>query len=154
MFNVLVVDDDKEFLRIVQKVLEAGGYSVVTTTDAMGALEILAREVFDLVLSDANMPGASGFDLVKTLRKHPLTASIPIALLTGRREKEDIARGLASGADDYIVKPIDPDVFIDKINSLLKNRPPEFRPEINFAEGSVKMPAKWDVSTEIITVSE
>ena len=72
-------------------------------------------------------------DLVKTLRKQPSTAMIPIALLTGRREKEDVARGLASGADDYIVKPIEPDLFIDKINTLLKNRPPEFKPEIHFA---------------------
>src|ERR1700756_3638022 len=121
MFNVLVVDDDKDFLRVVQKVLEAGGYSVVVATDAMDALEQLAKEVFDLVLSDANMPGGSGFDLVRTLRRHPLTSAIPIALLTGRREKQDVAKGLASGADDYIVKPIDPDLFLDKVSSLLQH---------------------------------
>src|ERR1700728_3222226 len=146
MVNVLVVDDDKDFLRIVQKVLEAGNFSVVTTTDAMGALELLQKEIFDLILSDANMPGGSGFDLVRTVRRNPDTAMIPIAMLTGRREKEDIQKGLNAGADDYIVKPIDPDHFIDKINTLLKNRTGEVRPEINFAATATHVPAKWDVA--------
>src|ERR1019366_7938676 len=92
--------------------------------------------------------------LVNTLRKHPLTAMIPIALLTGRRAKEDVAKGLASGADDYIVKTIDPYLFLEKIGSLLKNRPPEFRPEINFAESAASMPANWNVLTEIVRISE
>jgi len=152
--SVLVVDDDKDFLRIVQKVLETGGFSVVTTTDAMGAMEQLQREVFDLVLSDANMPGPSGFDLVKTIRKTPGLASLTVALLTGRRDKEDVDRGMKSGADDYIVKPIDPDVFLDKIQTLLKNRPPQEMVEISFAESPVHLEANWKVKTEITTISE
>jgi hypothetical protein len=61
---------------------------------------------------------------------------------------------LAAGADDYIVKPIDPDLFVDKINTLLKTRVGEVRPEINFAETATHVPAKWEVTSEIISISE
>jgi CheY-like chemotaxis protein len=153
MANVLVVDDDKDFLKIAQRFLQAAGYSVVTATDAVGGIEALGRELFDLILTDANMPGGSGFDLVKTLKRNDQTKGLPVAMLTGRRDKEDIDKGLSCGADDYIVKPIDPDIFLSKVDSLIKQKPQD-RAEISFAESPVRMSADWKVKSEITSISE
>src|ERR1700744_4844564 len=105
MAHILVVDDDKDFLKIVSKVLELAGYQVVTASDARTCMERLSRHTFDLIISDANMPEASGFTLVQKLKNNSQTSTIPMALLTSRRNKEDVLRGFQSGADDYIVKP-------------------------------------------------
>lgn len=153
MMNILVVDDDKDILRVVQKLLESVGYSAVTCTDAHDALEKLAQESFDLVLSDANMPAVSGFDLVKTIRAHAKWNNTAIALLTGRREKKDVEYGLQCGADDYLVKPIDPELFLSKVESLLNKKNAD-RPQIVFTESPVHMKADWKVSTEITDLSE
>lgn len=154
MIKALVVDDDKDFLRIVSAVLKSTGYSVTTSEDAVDALEKIEKENFDIVLSDANMPGASGFDLVKFIRNHKRLSHIAIALLTGRRDKKDVQRGLDCGADDYIVKPIDPDLFLSKVQSLLQQRSKADLPELGFAERKIRVDAKFDVHLNVISISE
>jgi CheY-like chemotaxis protein len=152
MINILFIDDDKVTLKLVKDILESSGYSVVTTPDPRDGLDRLEREVFDLIITDANMPGGvSGFELIKTIRGKPKFAHLPIAMLTGRRDKKDIQLGLDSGADDYIIKPIDPMILLGKIQSLLKKRPPTTN---NFPEGPVRKKAEWDVETQITYVSE
>jgi DNA-binding response OmpR family regulator len=152
--NVLVVDDDQDLLRVVQKILEANGYGVATANDAIEAMDKFQRESFDLVLSDANMPYKSGFELIKTIRNNSHAPEVAIALLTARRDKKDVQHGLDCGADDYIIKPVDPDMFMAKVESLLRKRPPQFKAEVSFAESPVRMPAEWDIHNEIISVSE
>ncbi len=152
--HVLVVDDDKDFLQMVQKVLEMGGYAVVPSIDAFDAIDKLGKEIFDIILTDANMPGGSGFDLVKTIRKDRAFDQTAVALLTGRRDKRDIDRGMECGADDYIVKPLDPPIFLAKVASLVQKRKSTDRPEINFAECAVNMPVDWRVRSEILRINE
>ncbi|MDZ4678186.1 MAG: response regulator transcription factor [Oligoflexia bacterium] len=152
--NVLIVDDDQDLLRVVQKILEANGYTVTTALNPIEGMDKFLQESFDLVLSDANMPYKSGFELIKTIRSHTHAPHVAIALLTGRRDKKDVQHGLDCGADDYIIKPVDPDLFIAKVESLLRKRPPQFKAEVNFAESPVRMPAQWDIANEIVSVSE
>ncbi|MCC6278288.1 MAG: response regulator transcription factor [Oligoflexia bacterium] len=152
MQNILFVDDDKVTLKMVESILTAAGYYVATTTDAMSVVERLEKEHFDLLITDANMPLLSGFDLIRTIRMHEKLAHIPITLLTGRREKKDIQMAINSGADEYIVKPIDPVIFIGKVEGLLKKFSPASKSQ--FPEGPVRAEAKFDHQVEITYVSE
>ena len=129
MGRILVVDDDKDILRMAEQILAEAGHTVVSATSAMGAVEHLRQASFDLVITDANMPMHSGFDLAQTLRKEPQWQNLSIAMLTGRREKKDIEKAIHSGVDDYIVKPIDPLLLIQKVETLFTKRPPEQHPE-------------------------
>lgn len=154
MNKILVVDDDKDFLKIVTKILEVGGFAVTTSENATDALQKIDNEIFDVLISDANMPGGSGFNLIKTLKKNYGSRNMSIALLTGRREKKDIEYGLSCGADDYIVKPLDPDLFLAKIETLLPQKRGAPHLEINFSESPVHVSAKWEVNTQIVRISE
>ncbi|MCC6277723.1 MAG: response regulator [Oligoflexia bacterium] len=152
--SVLVVDDDKDFTRIVSRLLETQGYTVTVAFDALAAVDRVQEEVYDLVLTDANMPYRSGFDLIKTLRNNPRSKDVAIALVTGRRDKKDVQRGLDCGADDYIVKPVDPDLFLDKVQSLLHNKAQKQLRQLQFAQTSLNMPVHWDTGAEIKALSE
>ena len=129
MGRILVVDDDKDILRMAEQILAEAGHVVVSASSAMEAVDHLRNASFDMVLSDANMPMHSGFDLVQTLRKEPQWQNLAIAMLTGRREKKDIEKAVTAGVDDYIVKPIDPLLLIQKVETLFNKRPPENHPE-------------------------
>jgi len=154
MVSILFIDDDKVTLKVVRSILESAGYSVITTTDARDGLERLEREPVDLIITDANIPGGiSGFELVKTVRKHPKFSRLPVAILTGRREKKDIERGLECGANDYIIKPIDSHILLGKIDSLLTKRTAETR-TTRFSEGPVRQQAQWAMNIEITYISE
>jgi CheY-like chemotaxis protein len=154
MIKILYVDDDRVALKMVKSILESAGYAVTTTTDPRDGLERMKTESFDLVISDANMPGGvSGFDMVRTIRSQMHFDKVAVALLTGRREKKDIQLGLECGANDYIIKPIDPDILLSKVESLIKKKAPQ-HPAARFAERSVRQQAKWDLDIQITYVSE
>src|ERR1700735_1237149 len=106
MARILVVDDDGDIWKLVERVFAPGGHAVVTAPDAYQAMDKLDHVDFDLLISDANMPHFSGFELVQTVRKNPRFQNLSIAMLTGLRERKDIERALKVGVDDYIVKPI------------------------------------------------
>jgi DNA-binding response OmpR family regulator len=158
MGHLLIVDDDIYFLKMVRKILEFSGYTVSTASDSPKALEILETEKFDLILTDANMPGGSGYDLIKKIKNDSTTFEIPIAMLTSRRNKEDVLKGLDCGAIDYIVKPIDPDLFLEKIKMLLS---PQVRApassaieELDLIEIPIHASARWEIKFEITALSE
>lgn len=152
MGKILVVDDSDSALKLMSSVLTTKGHMVVPCYDPRDAIEKLKREFFDLLITDVMMPGGvTGFDLVRTLRADPANTNLPIIFVTGRREKRDIEKGIESGADDYIVKPIDPEILNSKVNSLLTKKPRVTEP---FTPGAVKASASWDTSTEIVQITE
>src|SRR5210317_1448319 len=108
MARILVVDDDPDILRLADRVLSMGGHIVFRAQDAVRAMDLLNSSMFDLLISDANMPHFSGFDLVRHVRNNKRFNNMAIAMLTGLRERKDIERAVRAGVDDYIVKPIDP----------------------------------------------
>jgi DNA-binding response OmpR family regulator len=152
--SILVVDDDADFLRLVEAILTAKGFAVTTSLEARDAMEKIEGEIFDLVITDANMPGISGFELVRTIRSRPQFNHLSIALLTARRDKKDVETAIKCGADDYIVKPIDEMVLLSKVESLLTKRANQDRPEFSFSESPVHMPADWRVTSQVYRVSE
>ena len=104
-----------------------------------------------MVITDANMPnGISGFQLAATLRKREKTQNVPIMFLTGRKDKTDVTRALGSGADDYVVKPIDHDILLAKVEALLTKK----NAQHGFTMIPIKAAGTWDAEFEIVGISE
>ena len=137
MVRILLVDDDPNILRLGEKILSHANYEVHVAESALGAMDILnSNRIFDALISDANMPEYSGFDLIKTIKKDRRFDNLAVAMLTGLREKKDIEKAIHAGVDDYIVKPLDPLLFLKKVENLFSKKPPEERPEVRFSEAS------------------
>lgn len=152
MARILVVDDQLSVQKMVESILQAKGHAVTSVGSAMDALEAVAMNSFELVITDVMMPGgANGFDLTRTLRADKRTATLPIIILTGRREQRDIEKGIEAGTDDYVIKPIDPDILVAKVDSLLKTRGNQ---NAHFASVAVVEAAKWDCQTQIVSICE
>ncbi|HWU41990.1 MAG TPA: response regulator [Bdellovibrio sp.] len=152
MAKILIVDDQKSVLMTLDALLGSAGYVAVPCTNAIDAIQRLTDEPFDLVITDAIMPGGSdGYALTRTIRKQPKLAKMPIILLTGRREKSDVEKGIESGVNDYVIKPIDPELLLAKIKNLLTSTKQE---TTSFLEAAIKYKAEWETKTEIISVSE
>ncbi len=154
MASILLVDDDPDILRIAGKLLSSQNHFVFAADDAIQALEYLNSKHVDLVISDANMPQYSGYDLIQTMKNHEEWKVIPIALLTARREKKDIEQAIRLGVVDYIVKPIDPHLFVQKIKALLKNHCHHTSLEIELAEANIDTLARMTFRNQILSISE
>lgn len=152
MANILIVDDQKSILMTLEALLASDGHSVVQATNAIDAVHHLTQEKFDLVITDAIMPGGSdGYALTRTIRKQPQLLKLPVVLLTGKREKSDVEKGLEAGVNDYIIKPIDPDMLLAKVRTILAAQG-EQAP--TFIEAPVAVKAEWEIKTEVVSVSE
>lgn len=130
--RVLVVDDSPNTMTLMQDLLASRGYDVVAVPDAAQAEAEILRHLPDLILSDVVMPGKSGYELCRELKENPATRLIPFVLITGLTEREDRVRGIESGADDFLSKPIFPEELFARVKSLLKLK--EFTDELETAE--------------------
>ncbi len=119
MAKILIVDDDHDILIMVQALMELDGHLAVCFDNSADAIDRARRERFDLIITDANMPPFSGFDLIRTIRAIPTYDFVPIAMLTARKTKKDVERAVLVGAQDYIVKPINPSLLNNKVRELL-----------------------------------
>jgi two-component system, sensor histidine kinase and response regulator len=113
---VLSVDDEKANLALLERVL-GGCYRVISVTNGQDALNMLAQAPFDLVLLDIMMPVMDGLQTLQRIRSHPETADIPVILVSGLADGHNISRGLESGANDYITKPMDVDVLSARVQT-------------------------------------
>jgi two-component system chemotaxis sensor kinase CheA len=102
--RVLVVDDALTVRELQRSILERGGYEVLTATDGVEAMAVLAEGPVDLVLTDVEMPRMDGFALTEAIRAHPARGNVPVLILTSLANEADRQRGLEAGADGYIVK--------------------------------------------------
>lgn len=118
MFQVLVVEDDRELNRSVCAFLDQNGYQATGCLGAEEAYDAMYETVFDLIVSDIMMPGIDGFEFVKTVRT--LNENIPILFMTAREDFAAKQRGYRVGVDDYMVKPIDLDELFLRIGALLR----------------------------------
>lgn len=120
-FNILVVEDEVAIKDMLVMVLEQAGFSVVSAESAEDAQKILADSVMpDLILLDWMLPGISGIEFAKRLKKDELYKELPIILLTARGEEEDKVKGLEIGADDYVTKPFSPKELIARIKAVMR----------------------------------
>lgn len=128
--KIAVLDDDPAHNELIAGVLARAGHDAVLYERPDAALRDLRRQTFDLLLLDWNLPGMSGIEVLEQLRQTP--APPPVLLITSRSEEADIVRGLEAGADDYVVKPIQPAVLAARVSALLRRAfpaPPEAGPE-------------------------
>jgi len=120
--KVLVVDDNAQNLELLVAYLESLGCPVVTAVDGIDALEKVARENPDLILLDIMMPRMSGFEVCRKLKSDPKTRDVPIIMVTALNELGDIERGVESGTDDFITKPVNRLELVTRVKSLLRVR--------------------------------
>ncbi len=115
--HVLVVDDDDRIRELVSRYLKDHGFVAVTAQDAADARDIMEHFEFDALVVDVMMPGESGLELTRSLRKN---RTIPVLLLTALGEVEDRVSGLESGADDYLPKPFEPRELVARLKAILR----------------------------------
>ena len=119
--SVLVVDDDPRMLSMMRRVLEVDGYAVTVAPDGNEALDVLRSQAVDLLILDVMMPDLDGFEVCRIVRRE---SGIPILMLTARDEAIDKVTGLDCGADDYVVKPFNPDELTARVRALLRRLQP------------------------------
>jgi DNA-binding response OmpR family regulator len=117
MANILIVDDELLYQRLVKVNLEQEGYEVAQASDGESALDIISDKSFDLVILDIMMPGIDGFETCERIRQF---SNIPIIMLTAKGEEEDRVKGLNYGADDYVVKPFSATELIARVKAVLR----------------------------------
>ena len=122
--NVLIVDDEKAIREMIIFALSSAGMKVRGAKSGKAALLKIYDKKPDILLLDWMMPGMSGPELTRRLRKDPLTANIPIIMLTAKATEDDKVTGLYSGADDYVVKPFSPRELIARISAILRRTTP------------------------------
>jgi len=120
MDRILVVDDDRDIVRLVRSYLEKAGYQVLTAYDGESALRLLRSEKPQLLILDLMLPDRDGWDVARLVRADSNIAATPIIMLTARVEDNDKIVGLEIGADDYITKPFNPREVVARVRALLR----------------------------------
>lgn len=120
--KVLIVDDNAQNVELLQAYLEDLPVEILVARDGLEALDVVAQNIPDLILLDIMMPRMSGFEVCRKLKSEPATANISIIMVTALSEFSDIERGVDSGTDDFLTKPVNKLEFLTRVKTLLKLR--------------------------------
>lgn len=134
MKKIFCVEDDINIRELVEYTLTQTGFSVSGFENAREFFDAVQEALPDLVLLDIMLPDKDGMEILKELRKNPVTCNLPIILLTAKSSQIDKIKGLDSGADDYITKPFDIMELISRINALLRRLSPGTNDILTFRE--------------------
>ena len=118
LFKILVAEDDIPLQQLFCRMLNRNGFTTIAAADGLAALEVLDQEYVDLIVTDIMMPHMNGYHLVRSLRE--AGNSIPILMITARDSFQDMQNGFQCGADDYMVKPINVNELVLRVNALLR----------------------------------
>lgn len=118
VFKIIVAEDDLEIRQLYNKILRRNGYDVMEANDGLDVLEILDSMLVDLIISDIMMPQMDGYELITTLRQSGYT--MPVLMITAKDSFMDLQQGFLSGADDYMVKPININEMVIRVQALLR----------------------------------
>lgn len=151
--RVLVIDDEEVVRKHLKLMLTRANYDVVTCTNGREALELLRNDLFDCVITDAIMPEISGYDLVKAIRRNPEISQIPVLMLTRKRNPLDVKKAVEAGVNDYILKPVDEHLLLDKVGLCLRKNSAKrhvYDYRLNETDGS----ASLKIPCRIVAISE
>ncbi|AHG21395.1 transcriptional regulator PhoB [Chania multitudinisentens RB-25] len=143
--RILVVEDEAPIREMVCFVLEQNGYQPLEAEDYESAVTHMSDPFPDLVLLDWMLPGGSGIQFIKHMKREALTRDIPVMMLTARGEEEDRVRGLEVGADDYITKPFSPKELVARIKAVMRRISPMAVEEVIEMQGLSLDPASHRV---------
>ena len=121
--KILVVDDERHIVRLIQVNLDKAGYNVVVAYDGVEALAQIKKEDPDMVVLDVMMPRMDGFEVLSKLQADPTTQDIPVIMLTAKAQDADVFKGWASGVSSYLTKPFNPRellTFVERIFQSLE----------------------------------
>jgi DNA-binding response OmpR family regulator len=137
--KILVVEDDKEIVKLLKYNLEKEGFRVLVAADGEAGLSAARKERPELVVLDAMLPKMDGFELLKILRRE---SGAPVLMLTARREEVDRVLGLELGADDYVVKPFGVRELMARVKALLRRAGPSAGPAAILRAGGIELDAE------------
>lgn len=118
--KIIVIEDEADILEVIEHNLSREGYAVFSVTSGDGGLQMVIREIPDLVLLDLMLPGMDGIEVCRELKSNNATKHISIIMVTAKGEESDIVLGLGVGADDYIVKPFSPKELVGRVKAVLR----------------------------------
>lgn len=118
--RILVIDDEAKLRKQFAALLSLEGFTVIEARNGREGVELARKENPDLIVCDITMPEMNGHRVLETLRAEPRTAHLPFIFLTGWAERDDLRTGMDLGADDYLVKPVDPAEFISSVQARLR----------------------------------
>ena len=138
--RILIVEDDIRLQDSVAELLREAGYAVDVSSDGVEGLYYGEEFPIDLAIVDLGLPGMSGLDLIRALRKHSI--EFPILILTARSDWQEKVRGLEAGADDYLTKPFHPEELKARVSALLRRAAGHARPELEFGPLMIDLAAQ------------
>jgi DNA-binding response OmpR family regulator len=147
--RIMVAEDEPSIAEIVSIYLSRAGYQVNIVSDGQTTLDLLSKEIPDLVILDIMLPGVDGFTITRWLRDR---SDIPIIMLTSRREEIDRIAGLELGADDYVVKPFSPQELVSRVRAVLRRT--HAGKQQSHAANLVYGDLCIDPQTRLVTISE
>ena len=124
MARILVVEDEKQIGDMIAFKLTNAGHQVIRALDGEQAVTLAARELPDLILLDAMMPGLNGFEVLRRLKSDQILRSIPVIMVTAKGHERDVLSGLRGGAVDYVVKPFSLKELAARVDLALRKEPP------------------------------
>ena len=127
MTRILVVEDDRDIAKLVERYLLKAGFSIELLSSGRDALKAIADRTPDVLILDLMLPHVDGLEICRSVRTDPRTAAMPIIMLTARAEESERIVGLEIGADDYVAKPFSPNELVARVRALLRRtqRQPE-----------------------------
>lgn len=146
--RVLIVDDEAPIREMLTLALEMAGYDCLEADNAQSALSQVVDTRPDLILLDWMMPGTSGIELARRLKKDPLTSDIPVIMLTAKGDEDNKVQGLEAGADDYITKPFSPRELVARLKAVLRRTSPEGEDAVVKVDGLTMDPISHRVTAE------
>ncbi|XEC95738.1 ATP-binding protein [Paenibacillus tarimensis] len=155
--RVLVVDDDPVNLRILTRMLSAEAYDVTAVTGGDPALSLLGSAQWDLVVTDIMMPGMSGYELTRRIRERFSMSELPVLVMTSRNREEDILTGFQSGANDYLVKPVEAIELKMRIKGLIdvkQSLKEHLRIEAAWLQAQIQPHFLYNTLNSIVSLSE
>ncbi len=152
--RILVVEDEAEIAALIAYQLAREGYRVETALNGAAALDALHRDLPDLLVLDRMLPGVSGDDVLKAVRGDDATHTVPVLILTARRDRVDRIEGLEMGADDYLTKPFSPRELVLRVDAILRRAHGELKAIAGGGRILRAGPLRVDVGAHIVTLGD